>query len=245
MGVNKVVKGNAVMLDLTEDTVTENNLLAGATAHNAAGEAITGAVAVAPIDSELSETSENAVQNKAVTAALNNKADKSEIPKSLPANGGNADTVGGLSASSFVQNFSDWNSGSVKDLALASKSGYVFINNGVTDMPFNNGYWFGNIHASSNHRHIVVSDISENKTYVRSYNAATKSWTEWKNISEIQNTCVTGSTTKIEVVLGFQPSAVIIVNSSGVVYLPSEITATGFKCKYIAEGTSRVYWAFR
>ena len=40
MAVNKVVKGNEVMLDLTEDTVTENNLLAGATAHNAAGEPV-------------------------------------------------------------------------------------------------------------------------------------------------------------------------------------------------------------
>ena len=34
-------------------------------------------------DSELSETSENAVQNKAVTNALNNKADKSQIPTKL------------------------------------------------------------------------------------------------------------------------------------------------------------------
>ena len=171
--------------------------------------------------------------------------DLENTPAALPANGGNADTVGGLSTSSFALNFSDWHLGSVKDLTLASKSGYVFINKGVTDMPFNNGYWFGNIHASSNHRHIVVSDIAGNKTYVRSYNASTGNWTEWKNISEIQNTCVTGSTTNVDVTLGFRPSAVIIVNSSGVVYLPSEITATGFKCKYIAEGTSRVYWAFR
>ena len=51
MGVNKVVKGNEVMLDLTEDTVTENNLLAGATAHNAAGEAIEGAVLTSVIKS--------------------------------------------------------------------------------------------------------------------------------------------------------------------------------------------------
>lgn len=54
------------------------------------------------VDSTLSDTSDNPVQNNVVTKALNNKAEnkhthnKSEIndfPDSLPANGGNADTV--------------------------------------------------------------------------------------------------------------------------------------------------------
>lgn len=71
MAVNQVIVGDEVKLDLTGDTVSENNLLAGVTAHNAAGEPITGAVVVAPIDSELSETSENPVQNKVITKALN------------------------------------------------------------------------------------------------------------------------------------------------------------------------------
>lgn len=42
MAVNKVVFGNDVLIDLTPDTVTEAKLLNGTTAHNAAGEAITG-----------------------------------------------------------------------------------------------------------------------------------------------------------------------------------------------------------
>lgn len=74
MAVNKVIIDNEVKLDLTADTVSENNLLAGATAHNSAGEPITGAVVTAPVDSEISETSENAIQNKAVANALNDKA---------------------------------------------------------------------------------------------------------------------------------------------------------------------------
>lgn len=70
MGVNQVVFGDEVKLDLTADTVSKDNLLAGATAHDAAGNPITGAVVVAPIDNELSETSTNAIQNKAVAEAV-------------------------------------------------------------------------------------------------------------------------------------------------------------------------------
>lgn len=47
MAVNKVEVNGETKLDLTQDTVTPENLLSGATAHNAAGEPIRGAVAVA------------------------------------------------------------------------------------------------------------------------------------------------------------------------------------------------------
>lgn len=47
MAVNKVEVNGETKLDLTQDTVTPENLLSGATAHNAAGERISGAVAVA------------------------------------------------------------------------------------------------------------------------------------------------------------------------------------------------------
>lgn len=131
MGVNKVEVGDEVKLDLTEDTVSENNLLAGATAHNAAGEPITGAVVVAPIDSELSEISENAVQNKVVTAVLNNKANKSEIPSSLPANGGNADTVGGLSPDVIAHGYQ----ASYTDANLCLNSGFYMMIPGSANIP--------------------------------------------------------------------------------------------------------------
>lgn len=79
MAVNKVEYGGETLIDLTDSTVDENTLLDGAVAYNAAGEKITGAVVVAPIDSALSGTSENPVQNKVVTAELNNKAKASEL----------------------------------------------------------------------------------------------------------------------------------------------------------------------
>lgn len=44
MANNKVILGDEVLIDLTEDTVTPDNLLAGVKAHNAAGEEIEGAV---------------------------------------------------------------------------------------------------------------------------------------------------------------------------------------------------------
>lgn len=44
MAVNKVEVNGETKLDLTQDTVTPENLLSGATAHNAAGEPIVGAV---------------------------------------------------------------------------------------------------------------------------------------------------------------------------------------------------------
>ena len=42
MGVNKVTLGEEVLIDLTEDDVTPETLAEGITAHNAAGEKITG-----------------------------------------------------------------------------------------------------------------------------------------------------------------------------------------------------------
>ena len=70
MRVNKVELGNEVMFDLNADTVSEDSLIEGITAHNAVGEPITGAVVVAPVDSEMSETSENPVQNKVISKAI-------------------------------------------------------------------------------------------------------------------------------------------------------------------------------
>lgn len=45
MGINKIEYGGKVLIDLTEDTVTEDTLLAGMTAHDAAGNQITGTAA--------------------------------------------------------------------------------------------------------------------------------------------------------------------------------------------------------
>lgn len=48
MGISKVDFAGNTLVDLTGDSVTPETLLEGATAHNAAGDKIDGAVAVAP-----------------------------------------------------------------------------------------------------------------------------------------------------------------------------------------------------
>ena len=54
------------------------------------------------IDDTLSDTSKNPVQNKVINAALNNKAELTDIPDKLPADGGNADTVNGHTVNANV-----------------------------------------------------------------------------------------------------------------------------------------------
>ena len=49
MAVNKVEINGEVKLDLTQDTVTENTLLKGVTAHDAAGNSIEGKVVTTPV----------------------------------------------------------------------------------------------------------------------------------------------------------------------------------------------------
>ena len=49
MAVSKVVLGDETLVDLTSDTVSEDTLLAGTTAHAANGEQITGGVVVTPM----------------------------------------------------------------------------------------------------------------------------------------------------------------------------------------------------
>ena len=46
MGRSKVVFGNEVLVDLTEDTVTESALLSGYTAHDKAGNSVVGSLSV-------------------------------------------------------------------------------------------------------------------------------------------------------------------------------------------------------
>lgn len=55
--VNKVILGNKTIMDVSEDTVSENNLLEGATAHAASGEKIVGKVVVAEIVDGLTDQS--------------------------------------------------------------------------------------------------------------------------------------------------------------------------------------------
>lgn len=100
MAVNKVNYGDETLIDLTSDTVTADTLLEGVTAHNSAGNAISGTAKIPTKVSELANDKGylTSVPSEYVTESeLSAKkyATTSQIPSSLPANGGNADTVDG------------------------------------------------------------------------------------------------------------------------------------------------------
>ena len=48
--VNKVIYGNTTLIDLTEDTVIPEVMLAGYTAHDASGEIIEGSIEIATME---------------------------------------------------------------------------------------------------------------------------------------------------------------------------------------------------
>lgn len=78
MGISKVNFGRNTLIDLTNDSVTASTLAKGATAHNAAGERVVGILFTTTVDDSLSATSENPVQNKVITSALEDKAGTAE-----------------------------------------------------------------------------------------------------------------------------------------------------------------------
>lgn len=101
MAVNKVIYDGATLVDLTGDTVTADNLAAGVKATGADGKPIVGLLPKVTIDTELSTTSTNPVQNKTITAALSNLdidiATNDEIDNALNVVGsGDLPTTGGI-----------------------------------------------------------------------------------------------------------------------------------------------------
>lgn len=72
MAVNKVIYGGNTLVDLTGDTVTAADLADGVKATGADGNPVIGLMQKVTIDAELSTTSTNPVQNKAITKAIAN-----------------------------------------------------------------------------------------------------------------------------------------------------------------------------
>ena len=101
MAVNKIIYNGETLVDLTNDTVTADDLAAGVTATGADGKPVVGLLPKVTIDTELSTTSTNPVQNKTITAALSNLdidiATNDEIDNALNVAGsGDLPTTGGI-----------------------------------------------------------------------------------------------------------------------------------------------------
>lgn len=89
MAVNKVIYDGATLVDLTGDTVTADNLAAGVKATGADGNPVVGLLPMVTIDAELSDASENPVQNKVINAAFSGLTNKmthgfQSISESIP-----------------------------------------------------------------------------------------------------------------------------------------------------------------
>lgn len=78
MAVNKVIYDGATLVDLTGDTVTADNLAAGVKATGADGKPIVGLLPKVTIDSQLSDSSTNPVQNKVIKTELDKKMAKTD-----------------------------------------------------------------------------------------------------------------------------------------------------------------------
>lgn len=105
MAVNKIIYNGETLVDLTSDTVTADDLAAGVTATGADGKPVIGLLPKVTIDTELSLSSTNPVQNKTITAALSNLdidiATNDEIDNALNlAGSGDLPTGGGVSSGS-------------------------------------------------------------------------------------------------------------------------------------------------
>lgn len=85
MAVNKVEVNGETKLDLTQDTVTPENLLSGATAHNAAGKPISGTVAPVRYDvaQDLTSDQKNQARDNIGAASLgtDGKVPTSQLPE--------------------------------------------------------------------------------------------------------------------------------------------------------------------
>ena len=153
MAVNKIIYNGATLLDLTSDTVTADDLAAGVTATGADGKPVVGLLPKVTIDTELSMSSTNPVQNKTITAALSNLdidiATNSEIDAALnlaeigvlPENGVVPVSMGGTGAVTATEARANLGASATTDFAsiaftgsykdLNDKPAFALINNTV------------------------------------------------------------------------------------------------------------------
>lgn len=94
MAVNKVIYDGVTLVDLTGVTVTADDMAAGVKAIGADGKTVVGLLPKVTIDSQLSASSTNPVQNRTITQELANI--KNSIPSSYTLPTASASVLGGV-----------------------------------------------------------------------------------------------------------------------------------------------------
>lgn len=132
----------------------------------------------APADAEANVQSDWKETDTTSDAYIKNK------PVSLPADGGNADTLDGKGANVFMQFLGDYRNGSILDtvLTLDSSAGYIFFGDSCTDTPIDGMYFFGEVRKYSDLCEIIATDTKTGVVYMNRYGG--RLWTGWKNIAD-------------------------------------------------------------
>ena len=127
MAINKIVYGNETLINLTGDTVTPDKVLVGVTAHDKAGEIITG---TCTFDSD---TTDATVAVAEILAGKTAYARKTKLTGTMPNNGGVSGRI--TSASSVYVVPQGYHDGSGKVLISPTETAKLTSNNireGVT-----------------------------------------------------------------------------------------------------------------
>lgn len=144
-------------------------------------------------DKMIDDTSITATNKTWSVKKINEKNE--QVKDSLNAHAGNADIHVTAAEKAIwndkadlnqtLRNLTFWSEGDIKDKSLASASGFVFVGNEVTGMPYDNTYWFVSIEHTANHCKITATDINNHrKTFNIVYNDTLSKWDEWINIAD-------------------------------------------------------------
>ena len=131
-------------------------------------------------------------------AAWNGKAEISDIPSTLPADGGNADTVDNKHANEFMQFLGDFRSGSILETVLTlSGTGYIYFGGAnCTDMPVDGQYYFAEVRKLSTNYEIIATQFGTGTVFTNRYNGSSQTWYGWKNVADGGNAASVGAYTE-------------------------------------------------
>ncbi|MBP1546285.1 MAG: hypothetical protein J6A37_06775 [Oscillospiraceae bacterium] len=163
----------------------------------------------------------------AIKNELSGKVDKNDIPTSLPANGGNADTVNSLRdgmpyldifSTSLADDHPCWN----RKVCVVGQSNDSSASQYIENAPEISGaLWYevetiGNTAGSSRAYQIAIGCYNHQKKTIFIRTAHDNIWSEWQNIRDADTPYVTGTFSGIEagqqqtVSLSFTPSLVFV-----------------------------------
>lgn len=178
--------GTGSVLIQSDDYVTSPFKTSAASGGSAVDEVARAAINAHSGNAEIHVTAEE-------KAAWNAKAEMSDIPTTLPANGGNADTVDGKHASDFMQWLGYYSGGSILTIAAElNKSGAIYCSRNVIDLPESNKYFFVNILNSDGTIQLTATCFDTGKTYTNRYNTVSKKWYGWANVADGGNAASVG-----------------------------------------------------